>query len=108
MLSEVEELKAAIDQNDLAKVKELMTANPGLHSAPLGYAKSGPLTWVAECRVPFETPPPVRLEMAEWMIENGSDIHQGGDGPLMRAALNEDRIPMMELLVKHGANVNAD
>src|SRR5260370_27732723 len=42
------------------------------------------------------------------MIENGSDVHQGGDGPLMRAALKGDRIPMMELLVRHGANVNAE
>ena len=31
----------------------------------------------------------------------------GGDGPLMRAALNGCRIPMMELLVSHGADVNA-
>ena len=45
--------------------------------------------------------------MAQWMIENGSDLHQGGDGPLMRAALRGERIPMMELLVAHGANVNA-
>jgi hypothetical protein len=45
--------------------------------------------------------------MARWMIENGSDVHQGGDGPLMRAALADMRIPMMELLVAHGANVNA-
>jgi hypothetical protein len=35
--------------------------------------------------------------MAEWMIAHGSDVHQGGDGPLMRAALNAYRIPMMEL-----------
>ena len=41
------------------------------------------------------------------MIMHGSDVHQGGDGPLMRAALNEYRIPMMELLVLHGADVNA-
>ena len=41
------------------------------------------------------------------MIEHGSDVHQGGDGPLMRAALNAYRIPMMDLLVSHGANVNA-
>jgi ankyrin repeat protein len=41
------------------------------------------------------------------MIENGSDVHQGGDGPLMRAALNGYRIPMIELLVSHGADVNA-
>jgi ankyrin repeat protein len=46
--------------------------------------------------------------MAKWMIENGSDVHQGGDGPLMRAALRGERIPMMELLVSHGANVNAE
>ena len=41
------------------------------------------------------------------MLEHGSDVHQGGDGPLMRAALNGYRIPMMELLVSHGADVNA-
>jgi len=45
--------------------------------------------------------------MAEWMITHGSDVHQGGDGPLMRAALNAYRIPMMELLVSHGSDVNA-
>jgi ankyrin repeat protein len=41
------------------------------------------------------------------MLANGSDVHQGGDGPLMRAALNAYRIPMMDLLVSHGADVNA-
>jgi ankyrin repeat protein len=73
----------------------------------LGYGKDGPLTWVAECRVPWEPPSPARLAMATWMLEHGSDVHQGGDGPLMRAALNAYRIPMMELLVSHGADVNA-
>lgn len=38
---------------------------------------------------------------------HGSDVHQGGDGPLMRAALFGHRIPMMELLVPRGADVNA-
>jgi hypothetical protein len=85
----------------------MMTRNPTLHSAPLGYGKDGPLTWVAECRVPWESPGLVRLAMAEWMLAHGSDVHQGGDGPLMRAALNGYRIPMMELLVYHGADVNA-
>ena len=85
-----------------------MTRNPELHTAPLGYGKNGPLTWVAECRVPWEPPSPARLAMAAWMIANGSDVHQGGDGPLMRAALNGYRIPMMELLVAHGADVNAE
>jgi ankyrin repeat protein len=100
-------LKQAIDANDLARVQSLMTRDPALHRAPLGYGEDGPLTWVAECRVPWEPPSPTRLAMAEWMIANGSDIHQGGDAPLMRAALNSYRIPMMELLVSHGADVNA-
>ncbi|HEX9084219.1 MAG TPA: ankyrin repeat domain-containing protein [Gemmatimonadaceae bacterium] len=104
---EVGQLKQAIDTNDIVRVKTMMTRNPALHRAPLGYGKDGPLTWVAECRVPWESPSPVRLAMAEWMLEQGSDVHQGGDGPLMRAALNGYRIPMMELLVSHGADVNA-
>jgi ankyrin repeat protein len=101
-------LAQAINKNDLEAVKRMMLRNPELHRAPLGYNRSGPLTWVAECRIPWESPSPTRLEMAKWMIENGSDIHQGGDGPLMRAALNGYRIPMMELLVSFGADVNAE
>ncbi len=104
---EIGQLKQAIDSNDIARVKTLMTRNPALHRAPLGYGEDGPLTWVAECRVPWEPPGAARLAMAEWMISHGSDVHQGGDGPLMRAALNGYRIPMMELLVAHGADVNA-
>jgi len=106
-LEEIGQLKQAIDTNDFDRVKALMMRNPALHRAPLGYGKNGPLTWVAECRVPWEPPSLTRLAMADWMIKNGSDLHQGGDGPLMRAALNSDRIQMMELLVTHGADVNA-
>ncbi len=107
-LQEVGQLEQAIDRNDVERVKALMTRNPALHRAPLGYGEDGPLTWVAECRVPWEPPGLARLTMAAWMIEHGSDVHQGGDGPLMRAALNGYRIPMMELLVSHGADVNAE
>jgi len=107
-LEEIGQLKRAIDTNNLDRVKALLTRNPNLHRAPLGYGRNGPLTWVAECRVPWEPPTAERLAMARWMIENGSDVHQGGDGPLMRAALNSDRIAMMELLVSLGANVNAE
>jgi hypothetical protein len=100
-------LEKAIDANDLDRVKLLMSRDPSLHSSPLGYGEDGALTWVAECRVPWEPPGAARLAIARWMLENGSDVHQGGDGPLMRAALNADRIPMMALLVEHGADVNA-
>ena len=81
-----------------------MTRQPALHRAPIGYGRNGPLTCVAECDLP---PTHAQLAIARWMIENGSDVHQGGDGPLMRAALCGDRIPMMELLVSMGADVNA-
>jgi hypothetical protein len=107
-LEEFGQLKQAIDTNNVEGVRLLMTRNPALHRAPMGYGKNGPLTWVAECRVPWEPPGSERLAIAKWMLENGSDVHQGGDGPLMRAALNRDRIPMMELLVSHGADVNAE
>lgn len=107
-LNQIGQLKHAIDTNRLERVKALMSRNPDLHRAPLGYAGNGPLTWVAECRVPWAPPAPERLAIARWMLENGSDVHQGGDGPLMRAALNRSRIPMMELLVSYGADVNAE
>jgi Ankyrin repeats (many copies)/Ankyrin repeat len=107
-LEEIGQLKQAIDTNDFERVKSLMKRNPGLHRAPLGYNKNGPLTWVAECRIPWEPPSAARLAIARWMIENGSDVHQGSDGPLMRAALFGHRIPMMELLLSYGADVNAE
>lgn len=107
-LEELGMLKHAIDTNDFAGVRTLMTRNPALHRAPLGYGKDGPLTWVAECRVPWEPPGATRLAVAQWMIDNGSDVHQGGDGPLMRAALMDQRIPMMDLLVRNGADVDAE
>lgn len=106
-LEEIGQLKHAIDSNDVDRVRAMMTRNPDLHRAPMGYGNDGPLTWVAECRIPWEPPSAARLAMARWMIEHGSDVHQGGDGPLMRAALNGYRIQMMELLVSHGADVNA-
>ena len=107
-LEEIGELKHALDTNDFEGMRTLMVRNPELHRAPLGYGKDGPLTWVAECRVPWEPPGATRLAMAQWMIDMGSDVHQGGDGPLMRAALVDHRIPMMELLVRNGADVNAE
>jgi hypothetical protein len=53
-----DQLKQAIDTENVERVKALMMRNPELHRAPLGYAKNGPLTWVAECCVPWVPPSP--------------------------------------------------
>jgi len=60
-VDEARQLKQAIDRNDIERVKTMMTRNPALHRAPLGYGQDGPLTWVAECRVPGEPPGRSRL-----------------------------------------------
>ena len=101
-----ENLKQAIDSDDFAQVRHLLSKHPELKYAPIGYGGDGPLTWAAECRGSRE-PSKARLDIAEWLINNGCDIHAGGDAPLMRASLDGSRTPMMELLVRHGADVNA-
>jgi ankyrin repeat protein len=106
MLSRAEVLKDAITRNDMARVKAMIQADPALLQAPIGYGGDGPLAWAAECR--GATPPaPDRMAIARFLFEAGADVHEGGDGPLMRAALNDGRIPMVELLLQHGADVNA-
>lgn len=102
-LQEAGRLKQAIDSQDYEIAKEMLTANPALHHAKLDYARCNPLTWVAECR--GKPPTPERLALAQWMVENGSDPNQGGGMPLNRAALYDERIPMMEVLVANGANI---
>jgi Ankyrin repeats (3 copies)/Ankyrin repeats (many copies) len=99
-------LKDAITQNDLHAVQALFAAYPALRNALIGRG-GGPLTWAAECRGP-DAPSQARLDLVRWLIEDGADVHEGGDAPLMRAALRGSRIPMMDLLVEHGANVNGD
>jgi hypothetical protein len=97
------QLKLAIDTDDLEEVKRLMARHPELHRVPLGASNGPALTWAA-----FGGGPPSekRLALAQWMIENGSDIHQGDDGPLIRA-MADPTFRMAELLVSHGADVNA-
>jgi len=99
-------LKHAIDQDDLPEVRLLLSKHPELKAAPIGYGEAGPLTWAAECRGMAE-PSSARLGIAEWLIHSGYDIHEAGDAPLMRASLHGSRTPMMELLVRYGADVNA-
>ena len=58
-LDEAGQLKQAIDRNDIERVKTMMTRNPALHRAPLGYGKDGPLSGFA---------------MAQFLVERGADL----------------------------------
>ena len=40
-LGEIGQLKQAIDENDIDRVRVLMVGNPALHRAPLGYGRNG-------------------------------------------------------------------
>jgi ankyrin repeat protein len=100
------ELKQAIIDDDLSTVQQLLAKHPQLRSAPIGYGDAGPLTWASECRGTSE-PSHRRLEIVEWLISSGSDVHEHGDAPLMRASLHGSRTAMMDLLVRKGADVNA-
>jgi hypothetical protein len=97
------QLRYAIQTQDLERVKAILTAKPDLHRSPRDDGDDGPLSWVTDCRGP--APSPTRLAIAQWLIDHGSDVHQGGDGPLARSA-HARCIPMMELLVANGGDVN--
>jgi ankyrin repeat protein len=101
-----ENLKQAINRDDLNEVRQLLSKHPELRSAPIGYGGDGPLTWAAECRGVGQ-PSTERLGIVEWLVSNGCDVHEGGDAPLMRSSLSGLRTSMLELLVSFGANVNA-
>src|SRR5262249_19898393 len=86
--------KLPIAADDREEVKRLRPRHSELHRSALGASKCPPLTWAA-----FGGGPPseTRLAMAQWMIESGSDIHQGDDGPLIRA-MADPTFRMAELL----------
>jgi hypothetical protein len=90
-------LRSAITRDDVDAAKALMIANPTLHQAPVGPRGDAALTYVAHSQAAHA------LELAEWMMANGSDVHQNGEAPLVHS---RQRIPMMELLIAHGADVN--
>ena len=50
--AEVRRLARAIEADDFERVRALMTRQPALHRAPIGYGRNGPLTCVAECDLP--------------------------------------------------------
>lgn len=97
------QLRQAIQADEIDRVKAILTANPRLHRGLREDGDDGPLGWAVECR--GSSPSPARLAIAQWLIDHGSDLHRNGDG-LLACSAHARLIPMMDLLVANGANVN--
>ena len=73
-LDEAGQLKQAIDRNDIERVKTMMTRNPALHRAPLGYGKDGPLGFFPIIFSPCESVDP---EALKWLLDRGANPNCG-------------------------------
>jgi hypothetical protein len=95
-----EALRAAIDAGDLATVRTLVAQEPSLLQAIIRPGRSRdyrPLTEAAvECQ----------LEILSFLIDSGCDVNEDHNYVMFRTALYERCIPAMEMLVRHGADVN--
>ncbi|MCE9591806.1 MAG: ankyrin repeat domain-containing protein [Planctomycetes bacterium] len=96
-------LREAIDADDVEGVKRLISAQPGLVREHVlwqepHYKKQRPLTYAAQAG---------RAKIVALLLEAGADPREDGNLPMARASLNARNIPVLELLVAHGADVNA-
>jgi ankyrin repeat protein len=95
------ELRTAIDTGDLTTVKRLLETEPDLLNAIIRPGKNRdyrPLTEAAvECQ----------LDILAFLIASGADVTEDGHYPLFRASLYDRCVPALEMLVRHGADINA-
>ena len=93
-------LRDAIENGDLATVKQIAKAEPGLLHEPLrpgDVRDDRPMTTAAvNCQA----------EILSFLIAERCDVMEASNFPLCRAATRGNCIPTMELLVQHGADVN--
>lgn len=99
-----DQLKAAIDADDVRAVRSLLESEPGLvkqymRRGERHYHNQRPLTYAAQRG---------RVEIVKLLLEAGADVHEDGNLPLARASLHDRNIPVMEVLVQHGAHPNGD
>jgi hypothetical protein len=107
LLEEIGQLKQAIDTNDIDRVKTLMTRNPVAAQCSTGLRQR------RAAHVGGRMPRPKGITESGEAGHGGMDARTrvgrapGGRRTADASRAQGDRIPMMELLVSHGADVNA-
>jgi ankyrin repeat protein len=100
-VTNAERLRNAITDGDFATVKSLTNADPSLLHAiivPGGPNRNyRPLTHAG-----VEN----QLRILEYLINEGCDVCEDHNYPMFRAALYDECVPALAMLVAHGADVN--
>ena len=96
----IDAMREAVDAGDLAAVKRLLEIEPDLLTAiirPGPNRNYRPITEAAtECQ----------LEILAFLIEAGGDVKEEDNYALKRASLYDRCVPVIEMLIQHGADVN--
>jgi ankyrin repeat protein len=96
----IERLRAAIDAGDLPTVQALVTKEPALLQTIIRPGRNRdyrPLTEAAvECQ----------LDILRFLINSGGDVNEDHHYAMFRTALYDRCIPALELLVRHGADID--
>ena len=107
-LRRLDKLREAIDRNNLELVKPLMTRNPKLHLVSVGSSGGKRLLpGVAECQ---NSAWGSGGSTCDGEVDDGERVGRAsgrGCAADARGAHADSRISMMDLLVLHGADVNA-
>jgi ankyrin repeat protein len=96
----IERLRTAIGSGDLPTVRALVTEEPALLQTIIRPGPSRnyrPLTEAAvECQ----------LEILSFLIDSGCDVNEDRNYAMFRTALYDRCIPALEMLVRHGAEID--
>jgi ankyrin repeat protein len=98
----VDRMKQAIDEDDVSAVEELLKSDVNIVNqyvvrAPYYYGNHRPLTYASQRG---------RTQIVKLLLEAGADIHAEGNLAMARASMSDAHIPIMEMFLARGMDVN--
>lgn len=95
-------MKKAIDEDNPAEVRELLAADPNIANqyvvrTSYYYGNHRPLAYAGQRG---------RTEIVKLLLDVGADIHAEGNLAIARTSLADSNIPIMEMFLAHGMEVN--